>query len=219
MRENKEALVVMEKQVSAVAETTKHEAEEITKSDQLISALQQAKDELMKVGAIAAATALGNEIKKEERRRRAFCKTSPAVMNAMKLQRDFEERQQIERKRLLDEAKTKLVAERKRELKEVERQVRQRKNELIEMEPIAATRAAIKRYAPRALGQDSRTGGGVAGRKMRFEVLDRLAKIGVGLSAPQKSDWSWFKESWDEAMLVEWGVNWVERSPFGSNAF
>ena len=128
MRENKEALVVMEKQVSAVAETTKHEAEEITKSDQLISALQQAKDELMKVGAIAAAIALGNEIKKEERRRRAFCKTSPAVMNAMKLQRDFEERQQIERKRLLDEANTKLVAERKRELKEVERQVRQRKN-------------------------------------------------------------------------------------------
>ena len=47
MRENKEALVVMEKQVSAVAETTKHEAEEITKSDQLISALQQSKDPLM----------------------------------------------------------------------------------------------------------------------------------------------------------------------------
>ena len=50
------------------------------------------------------------------------------------------------------------------------------------------TRAAIKRYAPRAVGQDSRNGGGVVGRKMRFEVLDRLAKIGAGLSAPQKSD-------------------------------
>ena len=64
-------------------------------------------------------------------------------MNAMKLQRDFEERQQIERKRLLDEANTKLVAERKRELKEVERQVRQRKNELLEMESITATGAAM----------------------------------------------------------------------------
>ena len=76
------------------------------------------------------------------------------------------------------------------------------------MESIAATRAAIKRYAPKALGQDSRSGGGVAGRKMRFEVLDRLAKIGSGLSAPQKSDWSWFKESWGQAMLDAWGVNW-----------
>ena len=66
----------------------------------------------------------------------------------------------------------------------------------------------MKRYTPRALGQDIRNGGGASGRKMRFEVLDRLAKIGAGLSAPQKSDWSWFKESWDEAMLVEWGVNW-----------
>ena len=66
----------------------------------------------------------------------------------------------------------------------------------------------MKRYTPRALGQDIRNGGGANGRKMRFEVLDRLATIGAGLSAPQKSYWSWFKESWDEAMLDEWGVNW-----------
>ena len=57
MRENKEALAVMEKQVSAVAETTKREAEDITKSDQLISALQQSEDQLMKLGAIAATIA------------------------------------------------------------------------------------------------------------------------------------------------------------------
>ena len=78
MRENKEELALMEKKVSA-AETTKHEAEEITKSDLLISALQQSKGELMKLGAVAPAIALENEIKKEERRRRAICRETPLL--------------------------------------------------------------------------------------------------------------------------------------------
>ena len=198
----------MEEPVSAVADTTKEEADQIIRSDTLIAALAEAKNSLMKVGAIAPATALGNEIRKEERRRRALSKSSPEIARAMQLQRDYEDRQQIERKRMLAEGNEKLLANRKRELREVERQVRQRKNQLIELESIAATRAQMKRYAPKALGQDCRKGGGVAGRKTRFEVLDRVGKIGAGLSEAQKSDWLWFKESWDEAMLNAWGANW-----------
>ena len=33
----------------------------------------------------------------------------------------------------------------------------------------------------------------------------RLARLGSGLSDGQKNDWLWFKASWDEAMLAEYG--------------
>ena len=68
------------------------------------------------------------------------------------------------------------------------------------------------------LGQDHARGGGVAGRKRRFEVLDRLARTGGGLSAAQKNEFGWFKEAWDEKMLQEhaedWGqtfASWMQR--------
>ena len=35
-----------------------------------------------------------------------------------------------------------------------------------------------------------------------------MAKLGAGLSAEQRSDWQWFKESWDHKMLEEWGMDW-----------
>ena len=149
MDEHKEPLVVMQKQVSAVAETTKREAEEIDNSDQLISALQQSRDELMKLGALAPATALSNEIRKEERRRRAMCKENPAVMEAMKLQREFEARQETERKRLVDETNKRMLANKREELNRVEQLVRKRKADLLELENIAATRAVVKNIRPR----------------------------------------------------------------------
>ena len=64
--------------------------------------------------------------------------------------------------------------------------MRKRKLELVEIESVVATRASIKRYSPKALGQDSRSGGGAPGKKGRFEVLGRMAKIGAGLSPMQK---------------------------------
>lgn len=42
-----------------------------------------------------------------------------------------------------------------------------------------------------------------------FDVLDRLARIKVGLSAGQKNDWLWFKETWDQEMVTQHGVNWA----------
>ena len=39
-------------------------------------------------------------------------------------------------------------------------------------------------------------------------MLDRLARLGAGLSAPQKNDWLWFKEAWDQNMLDVHGEDW-----------
>ena len=44
--------------------------------------------------------------------------------------------------------------------------------------------------------------------KNRFEVLDRLAQQGSGLSPAQRNDWLWFKDAWDNKMSAEHHVNW-----------
>ena len=54
-------------------------------------------------------------------------------------------------------------------------------------------------------GAGSWNAGGHKGKLARWEVLDRLARLGSGLSDGQKNDWLWFKSSWDAAMLAEYG--------------
>ena len=40
-------------------------------------------------------------------------------------------------------------------------------------------------------------------------MLDRLARLGHGLSAAQKNDFGWRKENWDAKMLEEHGGDWL----------
>ena len=54
------------------------------------------------------------------------------------------------------------------------------------------------------------TAGKAAARKRRWEVLDRLAHLGQGLSAAQRNDFSWWKDAWDAKMLEQHGENWPE---------
>ena len=48
----------------------------------------------------------------------------------------------------------------------------------------------------------------MAARKARFEVLDRMVRLGSGLSAGQQTDWAWFHEAWDRKMVEEHAENW-----------
>ena len=77
------------------------------------------------------------------------------------------------------------------------------------MESIGACRHAIKTFTLDALGEGNDSAGGLKARKNRFEVLDRLARNGAGLSAGQKNDWSWFKEAWDKEMVKQQAANWA----------
>ncbi len=60
------------------------------------------------------------------------------------------------------------------------------------------------------LGAGHAKGGTVAARQARFEMMDRIAHLGSGLSAGQRNDWTWFKEHWDKTMAEEhrgaWGT-------------
>ena len=46
-------------------------------------------------------------------------------------------------------------------------------------------------------------------RKHRFEVLDRLSRIGAKLSSGQKNDFDWFKVEWDKEMVKHYGATWA----------
>ena len=67
---------------------------------------------------------------------------------------------------------------------------------------------AIKTYSLEDLGQGRSRGGGAAARKRRLEVLDRLARLGQGLSPAQRNDFSWWKDEWDTKMLEQHGEDW-----------
>ena len=93
-------------------------------------------------------------------------------------------------------------------IKETQEQLRKRKLEIIAAETILESKHAFKRFSPEMLGQGKPRSGGVNARKCRFEVLDRLAQMGSGLSPAQRNDWIWFKETWDNKMCVEHAMNW-----------
>ena len=81
--------------------------------------------------------------------------------------------------------------------------LRRRQQDLLSIESILETRHAMKRYSPEGLGQGKARSGGVAARRLRSEVLDKMAKLGAGLTPAQKNDWAWFREAWDGKMCDE----------------
>ena len=87
-------------------------------------------------------------------------------------------------------------------------ELKRKKNEVLDMESLLECRAAVKRYTPEMLGQMSTKAAKTQSRKLRLEILDRLARLGTGLSAAQRNDWEWFKDAWDEKMLAEHAANW-----------
>ena len=91
---------------------------------------------------------------------------------------------------------------------DAKRRAEKHKEQLLATENLLETLQSMKRYTPIQLGDGSPAAGGAAARKNRFEVLDRLARLGIGLSAEQKNDWSWFKKEWDDEMVAQHGVSW-----------
>ena len=80
-----------------------------------------------------------------------------------------------------------------------------------DMESIACCRHAVNNFTLEALGAGTENAGGARARNNRFEVLDRLARLGAGLSAGQKNDWTWFKAAWDKEMVNEHEDRWAKR--------
>ena len=186
------------------------DSEHLERSRTLIATLESTKAELKKVGAVSCCVHVDNEITKERRRMRGLCRESTAVADALARRVDMEEEERRRQRRLVLEANESRAARNKvrEEAAVAAAKLKKRKLELAELENLAESRQTVKRFSPEQLGQGKPRGGGVAVRKLRWEVLDRLARTGTGLSAAQKNDWHWFKEAWDEKMLDEHAADW-----------
>ena len=56
------------------------------------------------------------------------------------------------------------------------------------------------------LGAGSANAGGPEAKRNGLEALDKLARLGSGLSAGQKNVWAWFKDEWDKEMVTVHGA-------------
>jgi len=184
-------------------------AEGLHRSDSLLAAYSQAIDVLQLHGAVTAAHHLQLEEKKELRRRRLAAAENPAVAGQLA---------EIRAARAADDRRARLAvqdANRKQRARDLavseaakaKEKLLQRKRELLSVEGVLEARHTLKRFSPEGLGK-GKNSGGVAARRLRFEVLDRVALLGSGLSAAQRNDWAWWKETWDAKMCEEHGLEW-----------
>ena len=78
-------------------------------------------------------------------------------------------------------------------------------------EAVLEAKHAIKQYSVEDLGKGAKMKRCLdAAKKRRWEVLDRLARLGQGLSPAQRNGFSWFKGAWDARMLEEHGDIWPQ---------
>ena len=97
------------------------------------------------------------------------------------------------------------------EAKAAKSRLKKRKREIQKVENVLETKHAVKQLSLEDLGKGAKLKRCLdAAKKRRWEVLDRLARLGQGLSPEQRNDFSWFKEAWDACMLQEHGDSWPE---------
>ena len=129
--------------------------------------------------------------------------------------RQAQERAELVRRRFeikaLNEGKRKL-ADLEREKKETAARVHGIKEEMKkaqrDFEDIYLTRS----YSVEDLGKGKTTQQDrKKAKKNRLTVLDKLSRVGAGLSPEQINDFAWFKESWDKANEELYGANWPEK--------
>ena len=187
------------------------QADAVHSANITIAALQDALESLRAAGCVRGLQCIEAEVAKERRRVRALSVESPAVAVCFLRLRRAEEQRCLEaaravadqnaRKRAADKAicdRNAAVAEEKAA-----------KKRLLDTEGTIACKHAVKTFLLDSLGAGEKNAGGGKGRKQRLEVLDRLRRIGAGLSAGQKNDWAWFSDAWDRAMVAEHGAGWA----------
>ena len=185
-------------------------AERLENSQALVAAYKQAIDVLTQYGAMPMVGVLELEVKKEQRRQRIAANEAPAVAAALA---------DLEAAKAADERRHRLAiqdvnrrakenAELQKAADEAKALLKKRKRELLSLEGVLESKHALKRYTPESLGQGKSRGGKVAEQKLRYEVLERIASLGTGLTPAQKNDWRWFRETWDAKMCSEHGADW-----------
>ena len=100
--------------------------------------------------------------------------------------------------RLLEEMREKRqsLSATKDQLKEAEEILRSKKRALFDTEQALEAKRAVKAFSLCELGEGRLRGGGAEGKRNRAQVLDRLARLGQGVSPAQRNDFARFKDAW-----------------------
>lgn len=177
-----------------------------------VAALQSSLESLKGTGNVRGVQVLEGELRKDRRRERELVKESPAVAETFLRLRQAEA-EEFQQKKLHDtqmaqrrQEEIAAVAARNAAVAELERT----KRKIQELESARACKYAVKTFTLDALGAGTAKAGGAKAKKNRLEVLDRMARLGSGLSEAQKNDFAWWKEAWDDAMVTQHGAHWAE---------
>ena len=130
------------------------------------------------------------------------------LLRALARNMDMEAAEAATRKRLVDEANAQTLSSRKlhKQIHDANAKLRATKQAIVDAETILAAKHAARTFTIDDLGGSGRSGGHA--KKQRLELLYRLARIGQGLSAPQRNDFAWFKNAWDAKMSEDHGDAW-----------
>ena len=194
-----------------VANLSAEQADKMHMIRTTIAALQTTIDTLKMTGVLRGVQCIEAELRKEQRRERDLVRESPAVAETFLRLRRAEAQEFQEKKLFVAQMKqrtqdaTAAIAARNAAVAEL----RNTKRKLQELESARACKHAFKTFTVDALGAGSPNAGGAKAKKNRFEVLDRLSRYQAGLSDAQKNDFTWWKEAWDDAMVIAHGANWA----------
>ena len=83
-----------------------------------------------------------------------------------------------------------------------------KKRALFETELALEAKRAVKAFSLYELGEGRTRSGGAEGKRNRAQVLDRLVRLGHGISPAQRNDYAWLKDAWGCNMLAEYGDDW-----------
>ena len=96
----------------------------------------------------------------------------------------------------------------KRALADTDRQLKKRKQDVKHQDKVMAAMAVSRAYSLLSLGDGNKKGGNKEHRKNRSKVLEQVREVGE-LTPYQTFHWNFFKNAWDDAMMVfhkeQWG--------------
>ncbi len=169
-------------------------------------------EELRSWGDIAGATFMETQLRKEWRRVREVSKEDPGVQRALAAYEDAREAtlRNVKRQRDVEARRREELTRLGGDVKKARKLLRTQQAKLLDAEAAIDIKHRMKHVGLSELGAGLRSCGGAAGRTSRCDALNRLAILGSGLSAAQRSDFDWFRREWDAAGMEDFGGMWPE---------
>ena len=172
------------------------------------------RDQSLDLGDAGILVAYDRAMHTEEKKFRAVRQECPAVVTAMQRRQELE-RAALAKQRAevaeLNEGKRKLAAVEK-ERKESEQRVKDIKDEIKKARRDLDETIALKTFSVEDLGKGKTTKQALQkAKKARLTVLDRVSRLGAGLSPAQANDFQWFKENWDHVNETHLAAAWPEK--------